>query len=120
MIGKLSWLARPTPLIAPFVAGAYAHTLWGPYFSSHAPISLLRSFALLAGLGTRRLGADERGTQGLAVYLESSLLRGCGTATKGGDSPRACMDRGLACACGNVMRVSSSNKLRSCLALSGG
>ena len=50
MIGKLSWLARPTLFIAPFIAGAYAHTLWGPYFSSHAPISLLRNFASLLAL----------------------------------------------------------------------
>ena len=46
----MSWLARPTPFIALFVAGAYAHTLWGPYFSSHAPISLLRNFASLLAL----------------------------------------------------------------------
>mmetsp|Transcript_112384 Transcript_112384/g.195192 ORF Transcript_112384/g.195192 Transcript_112384/m.195192 type:complete len:527 (+) Transcript_112384:257-1837(+) len=50
MVGKLSWLARPTVYIAPFIAGAYAHTLWGPYYSSHAPISLLRNFASLLAL----------------------------------------------------------------------
>ena len=42
MIGKLSWLAGPTPFLSPFVAGTYAHTLWGPRYSTHAPLSLLR------------------------------------------------------------------------------
>ena len=48
MLGKLSWLARPSPFILPLIAGAYAHTLWGLGYYKHA---LFASVLALAYVG---------------------------------------------------------------------
>jgi hypothetical protein len=50
-MGKLRWLARPHMASAPFVAGAFAHSLWGPSSMSRTPVSVLRGLACLLGLG---------------------------------------------------------------------
>ena len=49
-LGKLRWLGMPHMLMSPFLAGVYAHTLWGPTYLQATPVAILRAFASVIAL----------------------------------------------------------------------
>ena len=52
-VGKFRWMARPHPFLSPLLSGPCAHYLWGPVFSSHTPVAILRSLASVWGLAVK-------------------------------------------------------------------
>ena len=79
-LGKALWATRPSNSAMPFLAGAYAWSVWGPPMSKYTPPAVLRGMMAAVAMGARPWRAPPplpvHNDTGRTVYVDAAQSSG--------------------------------------------